>query len=119
MERDGYVGPAYRHKPRAVNRSAIRYVALRFENEAGERAREHRRPRPRRPRRGPGQRPPCEVLGVREGASREEIAEAFRQLAQLYHPDKVAALAPEFQELADRRMKEINAAYRALTHRDA
>jgi hypothetical protein len=121
MERDGYVGPAYRHQPRAVNRSAVRYVALRFGADDGERererARERRRSRPRR-RAAAGHRPPHEVLGVREGASREEIAEAYRDLAQLYHPDKVAALAPEFQDLAELRMKEINAAYRALTRRD-
>ena len=32
----------------------------------------------------------------------------------MYHPDKVAGLAPEFQALADTRMKEINAAYALL-----
>jgi DnaJ-domain-containing protein 1 len=35
----------------------------------------------------------------------------------MYHPDKVAGLAPEFQALADRRMKEINAAYEAVKQR--
>jgi DnaJ-class molecular chaperone len=39
------------------------------------------------------------------------ISEAYRSLAQMYHPDKVAGLAPEFHEVAERRMKEINAAY--------
>jgi preprotein translocase subunit Sec63 len=33
----------------------------------------------------------------------------------MYHPDKVASLAPEFQALAEQRMKEINAAFRELT----
>jgi DnaJ-class molecular chaperone len=46
--------------------------------------------------------------------SAEELSAAYRNLAQMYHPDKVAGLAPEFQELADRRMKEINAAYALL-----
>jgi hypothetical protein len=32
----------------------------------------------------------------------------------MYHPDKLAGLAPEFQALADRRMKEINAAHELL-----
>jgi DnaJ-domain-containing protein 1 len=32
----------------------------------------------------------------------------------MYHPDKVAGLGPEFGELAERRMKEINAAYAEL-----
>jgi curved DNA-binding protein CbpA len=35
-------------------------------------------------------------------------------MAKLYHPDKVAFLAPEFRELAERKMKEINAAYQQL-----
>jgi preprotein translocase subunit Sec63 len=35
-------------------------------------------------------------------------------MAQMYHPDKVASLAPEYREIAERRMKEINAAYIAL-----
>ena len=38
-------------------------------------------------------------------------------MAQLYHPDKVANLAPEFRDLAEQRMKEINAAYRELSRR--
>ena len=37
--------------------------------------------------------------------------------AQMYHPDKVAGLAPEFQGIPDRRMKEINAAYEVLKGR--
>ncbi|MBI3653499.1 MAG: hypothetical protein HY231_20915 [Acidobacteria bacterium] len=35
-------------------------------------------------------------------------------MAQMYHPDKVASLAPEFREVAERRMKEINIAFAAL-----
>jgi DnaJ-class molecular chaperone len=35
----------------------------------------------------------------------------------MYHPDKVVGLAPEFQALADKRMKEINAAYEVLKSR--
>ena len=57
---------------------------------------------------------PYEVLQVRRGASQEEIASAYRRLVQQYHPDKVANLAPEFRELAERRMKEINVAYQRL-----
>lgn len=54
------------------------------------------------------------VLGLEPGASIEQISEAYRRLAQMYHPDKVAGLAPEFHEIAERRMREINAAYRLL-----
>jgi DnaJ-domain-containing protein 1 len=35
-------------------------------------------------------------------------------MASLYHPDKVAHLAPEFREMADRKMKEINTAYSSI-----
>lgn len=57
------------------------------------------------------------VLGVSEHSTPEEVAVAYRRLAQLYHPDKVAGLAPEFQALAEKRMKEINAAYAVLKRR--
>jgi hypothetical protein len=54
------------------------------------------------------------ILGVSATASDDEISQAYRRLAQMYHPDKVAGLGPEFQVLADKRMKEINAAYEVL-----
>ncbi len=55
-----------------------------------------------------------EVLGVPMGASLGEISRAYHHAAQMYHPDKVAGLGPEFGELAERRMKEINAAFQEL-----
>jgi DnaJ like chaperone protein len=54
------------------------------------------------------------ILGVSENASETEISAAYHRLAQMYHPDKVTGLGPEFQTLADKRMREINAAYEAL-----
>lgn len=57
---------------------------------------------------------PYEVLGVREDSSWRDIAAAYRQKAQQYHPDKLAGLASEFQILAEERMKEVNAAYSTL-----
>jgi DnaJ-domain-containing protein 1 len=56
-----------------------------------------------------------EILGVNEGATLEEISEAYRKQARMNHPDKVANMAPEFQEMAEQRMKEINAAYQELS----
>lgn len=56
------------------------------------------------------------VLGLRPGCTAEEIAAAYRHMAQMYHPDKTAGLGPEIQKLADQRMKEINAAHQALKH---
>jgi DnaJ domain len=55
-----------------------------------------------------------EVLGVPHNASRDDITAAYRKMARMYHPDKVAGLGPEFGVLAERRMKEINAAYEEL-----
>ena len=62
----------------------------------------------------PQARSPYEVLEIRPGSSKEEIRAAYRRLVQQYHPDRVATLAPEFRELAEQRMKEINAAYEQL-----
>jgi hypothetical protein len=54
------------------------------------------------------------VLEIEEHASSEEVAEAYHRLARMYHPDRVAGLAPDIQELAERKMREINAAYETL-----
>jgi len=55
-----------------------------------------------------------QILNVEIGSSQEQIVTAYRQMAKMYHPDRVANLAPEFIELAEERMKEINAAYEVL-----
>jgi len=55
-----------------------------------------------------------EVLAISSSATQEEIRAAYYRMAQRYHPDKVATLAPEHRELAELRMKEINAAYSEL-----
>ena len=57
------------------------------------------------------------ILGVAEGTSPDELARVYHGLARMYHPDKVAGLAPEFRVLAENRMKEINAAYEQLKRR--
>jgi hypothetical protein len=54
------------------------------------------------------------ILGVEVGSPKDQIVTAYRQMAKMYHPDRVANLAPEFIELAEERMKEINAAYELL-----
>lgn len=51
------------------------------------------------------------VLGVTSSASPDEVRKAFRERAQQYHPDKVAHMAPEFREMAEQKMKQINDAY--------
>jgi len=57
---------------------------------------------------------PYVVLGVQAGASLDEISSAYRRLAQMYHPDKVATLAPEYKEISEKRMKSINFAYNEI-----
>ena len=69
---------------------------------------------------GPGEKEPGtpgdphDVLGVRRGASEQEIKKAYRELVNKYHPDKVAHLGEEFRQLAESRFKEIQQAYREL-----
>ncbi len=55
-----------------------------------------------------------DVLGVTPTATLEEIKVAYREKAKQYHPDRVSHLGPEFRELAERRMKELNEAYEVL-----
>lgn len=61
---------------------------------------------------------PYGILGILPGATRHEITQAYRMKIKLYHPDKVAGLAPEFRELAEERSKIINAAYKKLMELD-
>jgi DnaJ-domain-containing protein 1 len=54
------------------------------------------------------------VLGIEPHATLDEIKAAYRKRIREYHPDKVADLGRELQELAEAKAKEINAAYRAI-----
>ena len=54
---------------------------------------------------------PYVVLNVPRNATQDEISTSYKKLAQMYHPDKVAGLAPEYYEIAETKMKDINAAY--------
>ncbi len=55
---------------------------------------------------------PYEVLGVKSNATEDEIKQAYRELARKYHPDKYAD--NPLKDLAEEKMKEINAAYDTL-----
>ena len=61
-----------------------------------------------------GDKSPYDVLNIKPNATKEEIVAAYRRMAQMYHPDKVAGLGPELKELAEQHMKAINAAYAVL-----
>ncbi len=59
-----------------------------------------------------------EILGLKGEASEGETNAAYREMARMYHPDKVANQSPQVREYAEQRMKEINAAYTLLKRRD-
>ncbi|MDH0344388.1 DnaJ domain-containing protein [Chromobacterium haemolyticum] len=56
----------------------------------------------------------CQVLQIAWPCSAEELKAAYRARMAEYHPDKVSALGLELRELAERKSKEINAAYQRL-----
>ena len=58
-------------------------------------------------------RDPYEVLGLKRGASDEEVTKAYRNLAKKYHPD----LNPG-DETAAQKMSEINEAYDRIRNGD-
>jgi DnaJ like chaperone protein len=57
---------------------------------------------------------PYAILELQPGASQMEIRAAYRRLAARYHPDKLAHLGEEFQSMAEKKFKVIQAAYDAL-----
>lgn len=57
---------------------------------------------------------PWKVLGIAPGTTKDDARRAFRALVAQYHPDKVAHLAPEFQELAERKTRELLEAWEQL-----
>jgi preprotein translocase subunit Sec63 len=52
-----------------------------------------------------------EVLGVQPAASIDEIKAAYRERARQYHPDRVEGLGFEIRQVAEQKMKQLNAAY--------
>ncbi|HPX92825.1 MAG TPA: J domain-containing protein [Bacillota bacterium] len=56
---------------------------------------------------------PYEVLGIPHGASEETVRDAYRELVRKYHPDQFTD--SRAKELAEAKMREINAAYDAIT----
>lgn len=60
---------------------------------------------------------PYEVLGVRQGASEEEIKAAYKELVKKYHPDKYQN--NPLADLAEEKLQEVNEAYDMLMKNSA
>src|SRR5215213_7566792 len=60
-----------------------------------------------------------QVLGVPLGASRQEVSQAYKRLALMHHPGRVAGMGFEARQYSEEKMKEINAAYSELRRRGA
>ena len=55
---------------------------------------------------------PYKILGVSPSDDEEKIKQAYRELVRKYHPDKYAGT--DLAEMANEKMKEINAAYEQI-----
>jgi molecular chaperone DnaJ len=55
---------------------------------------------------------PYEVLGIKEGASEEEIKKAYREQVKKYHPDQYQD--NPLSQLAEEKLREVNEAYEYL-----
>ncbi|HEX5280850.1 MAG TPA: J domain-containing protein [Micropepsaceae bacterium] len=56
---------------------------------------------------------PWHILGVKQGASADELKHAYHELARTHHPDRIKAmgLGRNYEELATKDMARINSAY--------
>lgn len=55
-----------------------------------------------------------DVLGVKYTSSKEEIYSAYKNLLKQYHPDKVASLGEDIQNVARTKTLEINSAFQKI-----
>jgi hypothetical protein len=61
---------------------------------------------------------PYSLLEVSPHAPAHEVKAAYRRAVARYHPDKVAHLGKEFQELAHKKLLAIQQAYEILQDKD-
>ncbi|MCM1083212.1 MAG: DnaJ domain-containing protein [Clostridium sp.] len=61
-------------------------------------------------------RNPYEVLGVRPGASDDEVKKAYRKLSRKYHPD--ANINNPHKEQAEEKFKEVQEAYKSIMNKN-
>jgi DnaJ-domain-containing protein 1 len=59
---------------------------------------------------------PHDILGVKRGASMDEIKKAYRDQLKKFHPDKVESLklGPEYRSMFEEKTMEIQKAYESL-----
>lgn len=55
-----------------------------------------------------------DTLVVKSNSTKEETYAAYKNLLKQYHPDKVATLGKEIQEIAISKTKEINSAFQQI-----
>ena len=55
------------------------------------------------------------ILGLKNGASIEEIKKAYRKLAKDYHPDKLAGVNESIKKIAEEKFREVQEAYEKLS----
>ena len=57
------------------------------------------------------------ILEIDSSVSDTEVKKAYRKMAKKYHPDKVAALGPEFQKAAKEKFQKVQQAYEEVKNR--
>ena len=60
---------------------------------------------------------PYEVLGIARDASLQEAKAAYRRLAMLFHPDRLAGLRPAVRAEGERRLRDATDALREVSSR--
>lgn len=55
----------------------------------------------------------CDLLDLRPGYAQEDLKQAYKDLAQVWHPDRFAH-NPRLKEKAEDKLKQINIAYEVL-----
>jgi uncharacterized membrane protein YkvA (DUF1232 family) len=103
----------YRRRLRMLAEFARAQAEGRSEQGEGQGPRERSQREPQAPP-SDAESDPYAVLGVPRSASKDEIRTAYRARMQEYHPDKVAHLGEDLQQLAHRKAQEIQRAYEAL-----
>jgi DnaJ-domain-containing protein 1 len=104
---------------RDASAQQARERAQQEQREQEQREREQREREQREQRGGPhqGTRPWWEVLGVSQRSCLDEVKAAYRTKIKQCHPDRVMGLGEEFQQLADRKTREVNEAFNEARQR--